>query len=78
MTPEEAKTIADVIATADGGCSVCVRSLCTHLNAANLGFTFERGESDLVIYDPEWPDDRDFATTYREVLVTPAYSTTSK
>jgi len=41
MTKDEADKIARVIATADGGCSVCISNLCELLNEADLGFSFE-------------------------------------
>lgn len=41
MTLEEAKAVALVITTADGGCANCLYSLAGKLNAACLGFLFE-------------------------------------
>ncbi len=38
MTLEEAQKLAKVFETVDGGCSVCVRSICTEANLQQFGF----------------------------------------
>lgn len=40
MTLEEAQKIGDIIAKADGGCSVCVNDLCENLNEQFPEFTW--------------------------------------
>lgn len=41
MTIDEAKKIAAIVATADGGCSECVKDLCLRLNEAFPEFVWE-------------------------------------
>lgn len=40
MTYEEARRVADVICTADSGCSYCVGALVEKLNTCGLGWAF--------------------------------------
>lgn len=48
MTDEEAEKIASIIATADGGCFVCVGELAEQLNEAFPEFVWTPGERDVV------------------------------
>ena len=56
MTEDEAKKVAEVVGTADGGCDHCVDDLVRRLNAAGLGFTFTRTDARLK-KQPDWSDD---------------------
>lgn len=51
MTLKEAQTIAKIIDTADGGCCVCVRSLCEQMQEAFPMFTWSYPEdyADIVV-----------------------------
>jgi hypothetical protein len=35
-----AKIVAEIIGTADGGCSSCVRDLCDRLSKSDIGYNF--------------------------------------
>lgn len=51
MTREEAERLAKVLATADGGCPVCVHSICEKANDAQLGWWFFFKENSLPMRD---------------------------
>lgn len=71
MTQDEASKIADIIATADSGCSTCVHSLCERLTEASLGFTFRMTGQD-VTRQAEWSDDPEDTQTFPEVVASPS------
>ena len=54
MTLDEAQKLADIISTADGGCSDCVGDLIKRLNDSFPTFVFEVTEDDRFV---AWPDD---------------------
>lgn len=69
MTLDEAKKVADVIATADEGCAICVDNLCERMTAAFPQFQFARSDDGLMI-QPAWsdhPDDAVCAVVVTEV-----------
>lgn len=84
MTQEEADKVAKIIRTADGGCPVCVGSLCERATAAGLGFRFEETGERVAEPDPEWPDAPEFWSSFPEVIaspvpaVTPAHDTADR
>lgn len=49
MTQDEAIAIAQVLETADNGCSVCIRALTREFNKRNLGFVFRFIDSEYKI-----------------------------
>lgn len=65
MTQEEADKLCAIIRTADGGCSVCVASLCHAINEASFGFTFHIDGHIEVICVPSWSGDPEDADTRR-------------
>lgn len=67
MTQDEANKIAAIIATADGGCSVCVENLIRRMNSADLGFTFKQTGADIE-EQADWSDDPEDTVTYPGVV----------
>lgn len=75
MTLDEAKTVAEIIRRADGGCSNCVSELVREANERLPQFRFAHGdERERVATQPEWSADPDDAMVswYPEVTVTAA------
>jgi hypothetical protein len=70
MTQDEASKIAAIIATADGGCAACVRSLCDLMSQAGLGFSFRMTDKDVELQSP-WSNDPDDTITIPEVIAEP-------
>lgn len=66
MTLDEAKLIANIIGTADHGCSVCVGNLVERMNRDFPQFKWERGDSEMPLYDR---DEDDTWSKQMEVLV---------
>jgi hypothetical protein len=60
MDLAEAKLIADIVGTADGGCPGCVDGLVDQLNDAFPGLRWSRTKEDRIL-QPDWTDDPDFA-----------------
>ena len=48
MTLSEAQVVADIIATADSGCTTCVKSLATKMTDAFPEFVFELNSDDEI------------------------------
>lgn len=51
MTLDEANKLARVAASADGGCSVCVKAICEELSNAGLGYVWTAHN------EKKWPDE---------------------
>jgi hypothetical protein len=49
--------LANIVGTADNGCSVCVGNLVERLNKAFPQFKWERGRESVPLYDREDYDD---------------------
>ncbi|MBB5985992.1 hypothetical protein [Sphingobium lignivorans] len=60
MTLEEAQKAADIIGTADGGCTTCINRLIKRFEAAFPEFELVR-TSEEINEQPEWSDDPDDA-----------------
>jgi hypothetical protein len=54
MTLEEAKKLASIFETADGGCPSCIRDICRQANEAELGFkfAFDEDEDHVLVESP--------------------------
>lgn len=59
MTNDEAEKIAKIISTVDGGCAYCIDSAIERLNAAGLGWQFERSGGEWKEYSEFFPTDDD-------------------
>lgn len=60
MDLAEAKLIADIVGTADGGCPCCVDDLVGHLNKSFPAFRWERTRDDRM-GQPDWSNGHDDA-----------------
>lgn len=68
MTLTEARKIARIAATVDGGCDTCVNDLINQLNHAALGVTFEI--TNKLLWAREYRDYRDQReASYRYIRV---------
>jgi hypothetical protein len=61
MTLDEAKKVAAVCETADGGCSHCISSLCYYLQEDFPEFVWEYREGGIAVSFSSQPDQKSVA-----------------